>query len=109
MTATVVNCRFIKPYDRELLAELLPKHKAVITIEEGSVTNGFGAFLAREIADDPSLTLPAHFGTMGIPDRFIEHGAREDLLREIGLDAEGITARVRGLMGRGIRASRESA
>jgi len=108
-SATVVNCRFLKPYDRSLLGELLPKHSIVVTIEEGSVSNGFGAYMAREIADDPGLTFPEHFATMGIPDRFIEHGAREDLLREIGLDPAGIAARVRGLLGQGIRVSRESA
>jgi len=92
---TVVNARFMKPYDRDMLRELLESHTVLLTVEEGSIPNGFGAFLAREIADDPDLELPRHFGTMGIPDRFIQHGPREVLLGEIGLNAAGIAARVR--------------
>ena len=100
IAATVVNCRFLKPYDRELLARLLDDHDAVLTIEEGTQVNGFGAFLAREIVDDPGLRFPASFGTMGIPDRFLEHGSREILLAEAGLDVAGIIGRARGLLGR---------
>jgi len=114
VSATVVNCRFMKLYDREALSDVLGRHDAVLTVEEGSVVNGFGAFLAREILDDPALPFPARFGTLGIPDRFISHGPRNVLLREIDLDAPGIAGRVRTLLGRGVldsgvRISRETA
>jgi 1-deoxy-D-xylulose-5-phosphate synthase len=99
ISATVVNCRFLKPYDRELLADLLRKHDAVLTVEEGSRVNGFGAFLTREILDDPELRFPARFGTLGLPDRFIEHGSREVLLADVGLDPEGIAKRAAELIG----------
>jgi 1-deoxy-D-xylulose-5-phosphate synthase len=100
ISATVVNCRFLKPYDRQLLARLLDAHDAVLTIEEGTQVNGFGAFLAREILDDPELRFPSRFGTMGIPDRFVEHGSREILLAEAGLDVPGIVGRAWALLGR---------
>ncbi len=100
ISATVVNCRFLKPYDREALMSLLESHDAVLTVEEGAKSNGFGAFLAREILDDTDLRFPSRFGTMGIPDRFVEHGAREVLLAEIGLDKAGIAERARTLVGR---------
>ena len=100
ISATVVNCRFLKPYDREALMSLLESHDAVLTVEEGAKSNGFGAFLAREILDDTDLRFPSRFGTMGIPDRFVEHGAREVLLAEIGLDKAGIAERARRLLGR---------
>ncbi|MBW3534178.1 MAG: 1-deoxy-D-xylulose-5-phosphate synthase [Gemmatimonadetes bacterium] len=93
---TVVNCRFLKPYDRAVFEEVVGGHDVVLTVEEGQVVNGFGAYMAREIAafsENRSLRVD----TMGIPDRFIEHGGRGALLREIGLDAEGITERVRAL------------
>jgi 1-deoxy-D-xylulose-5-phosphate synthase len=93
---TVVNCRFLKPYDRAVFEEMVRSHPAVVTVEEGQISNGFGAFMAREIAE-LGLSVPPRLSTMGIPDTFVEHGARAGLLRDIGLDAEGIAARVRSL------------
>jgi len=92
--ATVVNCRYLKPYDVEVLTEVLGTHRGIVTIEEGQVANGFGAFLAREIGDmDTELHRP--LSAMGIPDRFIEHGDRGGLLADIGLDARGIADHAR--------------
>jgi len=96
---TVVNCRFLKPYDRDVFEEMVRSHPMVLTVEEGQVSNGFGAFMAREI-DALDLDLPPRVAAVGIPDQFIEHGAREGLLREIGLDVAGIAARVRAGIGR---------
>lgn len=92
ISATVVNCRFLKPYDRAMLEEVVARHRAVLTVEEGSILNGFGAFMAREI---DSLASPSTVGfeSVGIADRFVEHGARVELLAELGLDAAGIRAR----------------
>lgn len=91
---TLVNCRFMKPYDVAMLKEILHTHDRILTIEEGSVVNGFGAFLVREVAEmDEGHGV--RFTTMGIPDDFVHHGARAVLLREIDLDAQGIEAQVR--------------
>jgi 1-deoxy-D-xylulose-5-phosphate synthase len=109
VSVTVVNCRFLKPYDRKALASILGRHKAVATVEEGTVVNGFGAFLSREIADDPDLEMPDRFATLGLPDEFVTHGSRGTILGELGLDPAGIAARVKGLVAIGPRASRESA
>ena len=94
--ATVVNCRFLKPYDRAMLEQVAATHAAVLTLEEGAVLNGFGAYMAREL---DALAGPAavRVEAIGIPDRFIEHGSRKELLAEIDLDAAGISARVRTL------------
>jgi len=95
---TVVNCRFLKPLDEDVLGQVLRDHTRILTVEEGAVVNGFGAFLARAMkdrADGPGVTLR----TMGIPDRFIPHGSRAELLREIRLDAGGIADQVRQLAG----------
>jgi 1-deoxy-D-xylulose-5-phosphate synthase len=98
--ATVVNCRFIKPFDREVLSDVLERHGAVLTVEEGTVVNGFGSFMAREIQEATAGRdrPPVHVACMGIPDRFVEHGDRGELLGEIGLDADGIYARARALV-----------
>jgi 1-deoxy-D-xylulose-5-phosphate synthase len=111
ISATVVNCRFLKPYDRKALREVLETHGAVLTVEEGTVVNGFGAFITREILDDPELPVPGRMETHGIPDRFLEHGGRDVLLAEVGLDPAGIAGRARKLVGGAIQASasRESA
>ncbi len=94
---TVVNCRFLKPYDRDVLTEVLAGHETVLTVEEGAVANGFGAYMAREIHSlAPERRIRVE--SMGIPDRFIEHGSRSELLREIELDARGIADRVDALV-----------
>ncbi|MEX2531441.1 MAG: 1-deoxy-D-xylulose-5-phosphate synthase [Gemmatimonadota bacterium] len=106
--ATVVNCRFLKPYDRRVLGEVLAEHRSVLTVEEGAVVNGFGAFISREIQDDPGLPTPLVTETHGIPDRFLDHGPRAVLLRELGLDADGIRERALRMARRGASAVHES-
>ncbi len=96
--ATVVNCRFMKPYDAAMLQEILLSHDQLLTVEEGAVVNGFGAFLAREIREMPDGS-SAQVRTLGIPDEFVAHGSRASLLREIDLDAQGIETWVRELVG----------
>ena len=108
--ATVVNCRFLKPYDRAVFEEVVKTHAAVLTLEEGALMNGFGAFMSREI-DAFTGTRAVRVDSMGMPDRFIEHGPRAALLAELELDTAGIVARVRSLAETApiLRASRESA
>jgi 1-deoxy-D-xylulose-5-phosphate synthase len=97
---TVVNCRFLKPYDRDVFEEMVRSHPLVVTVEEGQVANGFGAFMAREI-DALEQASPPRVAAIGLPDRFIEHGSRDTLLSEVGLDPTGVAERVRQLTGRG--------
>jgi len=94
---TVVNCRFLKPYDHEVFEEMVRSHPVCVTVEEGQVANGFGAFLSREL-DALDLERRPRMLSLGIPDGFIEHGARTALLAEIGLDPQGIAERVRTLV-----------
>ncbi|WP_405284777.1 1-deoxy-D-xylulose-5-phosphate synthase [Gaopeijia maritima] len=94
--ATVVNCRYLKPYDRAVFEEVVSAHDRILTIEEGTVTNGFGAFMTREItAFRRGAAL--HIETLGLPDDFIEHGGRGELLADLGLDAAGIARSARAL------------
>jgi 1-deoxy-D-xylulose-5-phosphate synthase len=94
--ATVVNCRFLKPLDEECLARLFPAHPQLLTIEEGTVANGFGAFARARIGEEwPEV----RGSSMGLPDAFVPHGERDELLAEVGLTPQGIAARVRSLVG----------
>jgi len=84
--ATVVNARFIKPLDEELLKGLAERHRFIMTVEENVVKGGFGSAVDEFLA-------PWYCGklvNLGIPDRFIEHGSQELLRKIVGIDAEGI-------------------
>jgi len=94
LNVTVVNCRYLKPYDEVTLAGILADHKHILVVEEGTVINGFGAFMAAVIARyDSSVRVAVH----GVPDRIIHAAPRARQLAMCGLDAVGITARVRAL------------
>jgi 1-deoxy-D-xylulose-5-phosphate synthase len=94
LNITVVNCRFMKPYDALTLAALLTDHRQLLVVEEGTVINGFGAYMATVVAAlDPGVRIHAH----GVPDRFIEQASRARQLASTGLDAAGIAERVRAL------------
>jgi len=89
---TVVNCRFIKPLDQELLEQLAKTHRLFITVEEGIDVNGFGSYLATKVESiDPSVRV----AVLGIPDEMYQHATRARQLEEVSLTAEGIASRVR--------------
>ena len=91
---TVVNCRFLKPYDALTLSGILAEHRQLLVVEEGTVVNGFGAHIASVVERlEPSVRVIAH----GVPDRIIPAAARARQLAMAGLDAVGIAARVRAL------------
>ena len=89
--ATVVNMRFVKPLDTELLKKLAAKHDLLVTLEENVVAGGAGSgvneYLASAGIATPTLNL-------GLPDRYIDHGSQNALLAECGLDADGIEASI---------------
>jgi len=101
---TVVNCRYLKPYDEHTLHALLRENRMILTVEEGTVVNGFGAHMASVIAAlEPTARAIAH----GVPDRFVEQAPRARQLASVGLDAAGIAARVVSAFGlAGSRGSR---
>jgi 1-deoxy-D-xylulose-5-phosphate synthase len=89
-SATVVNCRYLKPYDARVLADVVRDHRNILVVEEGSVVNGFGAYMATVIAEiNSSVKVVAH----GVTDDFIEQAPRSKQLARLGLDAPGIAAR----------------
>jgi len=94
--ATVVNCRFIKPLDEELLQKLVAKHDYLITVEENVRMGGFGSAVLEYLADHSMV--PSRFVRLGMPDRYVEHGSQEILRKILGLDAEGIAQTARELL-----------
>jgi 1-deoxy-D-xylulose-5-phosphate synthase len=96
--ATVVNCRFLKPLDEATLDAVLERHHAILTVEEATVVNGFGAHVLRHIEQTRARRPGMAFDVMGVPDRIIEHANRGEQLADCGLDAAGIAARVRALV-----------
>jgi 1-deoxy-D-xylulose-5-phosphate synthase len=90
--ATVVNMRFVKPLDRELIFRLATSHALLVTVEENAVAGGAGSAVAEALASD-GLAVPLLM--LGLPDHFVEHGDPQQLLAECGLDAAGIVNAVR--------------
>jgi 1-deoxy-D-xylulose-5-phosphate synthase len=92
---TLVNCRFVKPMDENLLAELLEHHESVLTLEEGTGFGGFGSqvamFMKKNGCEHP-------FRAMHLPDSFIEHGSRSKLLELCGLSPEYITLAIDSML-----------
>ena len=94
LNITVVNCRFLKPYDEMTLAAVLADHKHILVVEEGTVVNGFGAYMSAVIGRyDASVRV----AVQGVPDRVIHAAPRARQLAMCGLDAAGIANRVRAL------------
>lgn len=84
----VVNARFAKPIDQEVVARALRECPFVITVEESALMGGFGSAVL-ETGNALGLSLD-HVVCKGIPDRFIEHGERDELLKDLGLDEDGL-------------------
>jgi len=92
--ASVVNCRFLKPLDRGMLQVLAAHHHTLVTVEEGTIVNGFGAYLSETLqTTNPEVRVVA----LGVPDRLIEQAPRAEQLESFGLTAEGIARRLRAL------------
>ena len=92
LDATVVNMRWVKPLDTELLLQVAANHDALVTIEDGCIMGGAGSAVLEALAA-AGLTKPVL--QLGLPDQFIEHGDPVKLMAMLGLDGAGIEASVR--------------
>lgn len=93
ISAEVINCRFVKPMDMEMLADLSERHRVLITIEENAIEGGFGAAITRHLSDRQRPGQRLY--TLGIPDRFFTHGSQNSLRDEAGISPESIAATAR--------------
>ena len=94
---SLVNARFVKPIDEEMVRKLASSHRLIVTMEENVASGGFGERV-RTFLDENKLSCPALAVT--IPDEYVEHGNVELLKKEIGLDEESITQRIMKEYGR---------
>jgi 1-deoxy-D-xylulose-5-phosphate synthase len=93
VSVAVVDARFCKPVDGEMLSRVLQPGRAVLTLEDHSLQNGFGTAVLEHAS---SHNLPtAEITRLGMPDRLIGHATRQQQLTEVGLDPDGIAASVR--------------
>ena len=92
LDATVVNMRFIKPLDIDLVVELAGNHSLLVTLEENAIIGGAGSEVERALTER-GVHIPVL--RLGLPDRFIDHGEQGQLLAELGLDKDGIVRTIR--------------
>jgi 1-deoxy-D-xylulose-5-phosphate synthase len=97
LEVAVINARFVKPLDSATILRAIRECAFVVTVEEGALAGGFGSAVL-EAASDAGLDA-SRVRRMGIPDQFIEHGSRDELLSELKLDRDGIAAACREMAG----------
>lgn len=95
ISPTIVNARFIKPLDNELLWQILQGHQVVVTIEDGTIIGGFGSAIAEFMVQN---NFKNKLKILGIPDKFIEHGSQEELHSLLGLNPDGIAKTIEKLV-----------
>ena len=87
----LINARFIKPIDKMKLNEISKNFSSILTIEEGSLEGGFGSAVLSYLTE---INYKGNFYKLGIPDNFIEHGDRNELLNKLGLSSSKIISKI---------------
>ena len=91
LNATLLDMRFVKPLDKELMAEHANGKKAIITIEDGAISGGAGSAVSEWAQENK---MKQQIIICGIPDKFVDHASRDEMLEMTGLDTKGILAKV---------------
>ena len=91
LDATVVDMRFVKPLDVDLIKEMALTHEVLVTVEENAIIGGAGAGVLEQLQ---KLKMPKAVLQIGLPDEFIKHGSPEEVIHDLQLDAEGILAQI---------------
>ncbi|MBP6518834.1 MULTISPECIES: 1-deoxy-D-xylulose-5-phosphate synthase [unclassified Shewanella] len=91
LDATVVDMRFVKPLDVDLVKEMALTHEVFVTVEENAIIGGAGAGVLEQLQ---KLKMPKAVLQIGLPDEFIKHGSPEEVIHDLQLDAEGILAQI---------------
>jgi 1-deoxy-D-xylulose-5-phosphate synthase len=98
ISATVINARFVKPLDSEMIIQAACRTGALLTVEENALAGGFGSAVL-ELLEAEGIT-GIKIKRIGIPDHFIEHGSQAQLRKDLGLDTDGIADAARTLLSR---------
>ena len=91
LNATLLDMRFVKPLDTELMAEHANDKKAIVTIEDGAISGGAGSAVTEWAQENK---MKQQIIICGIPDKFVDHASRNEMLEMTGLDTKGILAKV---------------
>lgn len=91
-SCSLVNSRFVKPMDTEVLDTLSENHTLFVTVEDGAITGGYGALVMKYLSDRNAMVKVLN---IGIPDKFVEHGSIPELRRQIGMDCESIVEKIK--------------
>ena len=91
LDATVVDMRFVKPLDREMVLKLAHSHKLLVTLEENSIAGGAGSAVSELLADEALMVAVMH---LGLPDKLVDHASHQQQLSLVGLDCEQIIQRI---------------
>jgi 1-deoxy-D-xylulose-5-phosphate synthase len=105
--AGVVNARFVKPLDTDMLDGIASSDALIVTVEDGVLAGGFGSAVNEHLIARGFDPIAVH--NLGLPDRFVEHGDRDQLLAELGLSAEGVARAAEVLVAQRRRAARSVA
>ena len=89
------DMRFVKPFDSDLLSKVFKRFNHIITIEDGTITGGFGSAVLEFMTESG---FQANVKRLGVPDRFIDHGTQQELYKECGFDVEGIVQSVQSMI-----------
>jgi len=92
----VVNARFVKPLDADLITSVAKKTGRLVTVEENALQGGFGSAVLELLYDSGMQHMKIK--RLGIPDRYIEQGSQAQLRKDVGIDAEGIAAAAEGFL-----------
>jgi 1-deoxy-D-xylulose-5-phosphate synthase len=92
LDATLVNMRFVKPLDESMILDLAASHDAFVTLEDNAIAGGAGSAVAECLAAHGIVRPILH---LGLPDVYLEHGSREEVLSMAGLDLPGIRHAIR--------------
>jgi 1-deoxy-D-xylulose-5-phosphate synthase len=95
LDATMINMRFVKPLDEAAILQAAREHALLVTIEDNAVAGGAGSAV-NEYLMRHNVAVPVH--NLGLPDRFVEHASREEMLAECGLDRAGLLTTVQQLL-----------
>ena len=104
--ATVVNMRFVKPLDEQMVRKMAEQHELLVTVDENAVDAGAGSAVNESLAHQGITSAVLN---LGLPDRFIDHGSRAEMLHDAGLDAAAILAQVMQRLGSDVEAKHSAA
>ena len=96
LNATLVDMRFVKPLDETLIDELYANHDCLVTIEDNAISGGAGSGVNEYLLAQGK---PVCILNIGVNDHFVKHGTQEEIHNELGLDAQGITTKVKRFIG----------